>query len=123
MDVIMAAIRQTYLAFQLVSPELKANKEFVKKILFLDGRCYNDIDDRLKDDPEMMAYARYSEIPFLFRFNPGEQEKINDFLEWTPVKKGKQKSDTFKIIMKRHRENYPLPLPSLGGKTRKVRRW
>ena len=122
MDVIMTAIRQTYLAFQLVSPELKANKEFVKNVLFLDGRCYNDIDERLKDDPEMMAYARYSEIPFLFRFNKGVQEQINDFLEWTPVKKGKQKSDTFKIIMKRHRENYPLSLPSIGGKTRRNRK-
>ena len=115
-DVIMAAVNQTYLAFQLVSPKLRANKEFVKRVLFLDGRCYPDIDDRLKDDPEMMAYARYSEIPFLFRFNPGAQDKIDTFLETH-----KEKTDTFKIIMKRHRENYPPRPPSLGGKTRKVR--
>lgn len=116
LDVIMAAVSQNYLAFQIVSELL--DKEFVKRVLFLDGRCYPDIDDRLKDDPEMMAYARYSQIPFLFRFNPGAQEKINDFFEWTPVK-GKPKSDTFKLIMKRHRENYPPPPLSLGGKTRK----
>jgi len=111
MEVIMAAVSQNYLAFQMV-PELRNDKEFVKRVLFLDGRCYPDIDDRLKDDPEMMAYARYSQIPFLFRFNPGAQEKINSFLE-THV--------TDKIVMKRHGENYPPPPLSLGGKTRRKR--
>ena len=111
----MAAVSQNYLAFQMV-PELRNDKEIVKRVLFLDGRCYPDIYDRLKDDPEMMAYARYSQIPFLFRFNPGAQEKIDTFLETH-----KEKTDTFKIIMKRHRENYPPRPPSLGGKTRKVR--
>ena len=114
MEVIMAAVSQTYLAFELVSPKLRDDKEFVKNVLFLDGRCYAYISDRLKDDPEMMAYARYSKIPFTF--DHSAQEKINDFLEWTPVK-GKPKSESFKLIMKRHREKSP----SLGGKTRKVR--
>jgi hypothetical protein len=110
LDVIMAAVSQNYLAFQIVSELL--DKEFVKKVLFLDGRCYPDIDDRLKDDPEMMAYARYSQIPFLFRFNPGAQKKIDTFLET---------HETDEIIMKRYRENYPPPPPSLGGKTRRKR--
>ena len=110
LDVIMAAVSQNYLAFQIVSELL--DKEFVKKVLFLDGRCYPDIDDRLKDDPEIMAYARYSQIPFLFRFNPGAQKKIDTFLET---------HETDEIIMKRYRENYPPPPPSLGGKTRRKR--
>lgn len=110
LDVIMAAVSQNYLAFQIVSELL--DKEFVKRVLFLDGRCYPDIDDRLKDDPEIMAYARYSQIPFLFRFNPGAQKKIDTFLET---------HETDEIIMKRHRENYPQPPPSLGGKTRRKR--